>query len=845
MPGIDEKHVNIADARLLYNDLRGRAEAVVEVSDSEPTNESNKIWIHQDETGEHSVPTVAEMNAAVAGLNDGKADVIVTSASGAVASFTDAIGEVPVENCIVTIMPTQSGTGDPSPSNVRPIIGVSGVNVWRTGKNLLNVNRTEASPNPTTISNETSPRIMDTTHYFVGIRSDNYYYKNYVPVASVSNGVVFVQSSNANDYGIGFPVCVKGGQKYTLSYTAENKMVSFGFYDSEWNYLSQDNSNLGTVPRTVTAPSGASYMVIVFRSSVGNTYTYSDIMLEVGESASEYTSYTGETCNFAFPVLSKNLLDPSHRVTTGNNAQYYRTGDKFLLNGGKTYTFSANVTPSQLTLFTANNAVVASTTSQTLTHTPTEDTYVWLDIYVANARLPEGGISAVYGQLELGDTAHQYEPYTKICYGGSLNVTTGLLTATHKAKVLNGSESWTGTTTKVLQINDMASGSFYEDPFTMCDTFKKVNVSTSGSLQILLGYSNHSIYVYNTSLLPDVSTLDDFKDWLEDNNVTITYPLATPVTFQLTPAQIATLLGQNNIFSDAGSTTVTYRANTKVYVDESIPYVPVQDVQINGTSILSQGVANVPYASTQTPGVIKVLDDYGAGVNGVGTYTGVIYIKKATDAQVKGGAQLYRTIVPANQDAATFYGLAKAAGTDMASSSNPVGTYTDAAKIAIQKMLGIYEAPWELIREDTFTNAEATEYVIQADSNGQSFELTDLIFEFWNSQAVNYILDNYGMVDLYTDDNNFITVECGSVTVTSGTYIRGCIVDAERVNGLTKILFARNQQTGNIQQLGVYFVSSTKYDNAIILSPISFKKIRIRKVQGTVTYKIYGKRKWT
>lgn len=36
----------------------------------------------------------------------------------------------------VEIAPTQEGTGDPSPENVRPIVGWDAVNVWRGGKNL-------------------------------------------------------------------------------------------------------------------------------------------------------------------------------------------------------------------------------------------------------------------------------------------------------------------------------------------------------------------------------------------------------------------------------------------------------------------------------------------------------------------------------------------------------------------------------------------------------------------------------------------------------------------------------------------------------------------------------------
>lgn len=57
------------------------------------------------------------------------------SASGAVATFSDG-ADLPLKSLIVDIEPVQSGTGDPSPSNVRPISGWNGVKVTRTGKNL-------------------------------------------------------------------------------------------------------------------------------------------------------------------------------------------------------------------------------------------------------------------------------------------------------------------------------------------------------------------------------------------------------------------------------------------------------------------------------------------------------------------------------------------------------------------------------------------------------------------------------------------------------------------------------------------------------------------------------------
>lgn len=68
---------------------------------------------------------------------DLRASVITNSVSGAVATFPDGADSVPMKSVIAHIEPVQSGSGDPSPSNVRPISGWTGVNVIRTGKNLL------------------------------------------------------------------------------------------------------------------------------------------------------------------------------------------------------------------------------------------------------------------------------------------------------------------------------------------------------------------------------------------------------------------------------------------------------------------------------------------------------------------------------------------------------------------------------------------------------------------------------------------------------------------------------------------------------------------------------------
>jgi len=114
--------------------------------------------------------------------------------------------------------------------------------------------------------------------------------------------------------------------------------------------------------------------------------------------------------------------------------------------------------------------------------------------------------------------------------------------------------------------------------------------------------------------------------------------------------------------------------------------VPVDDVQVNGTSIVENGIANVPVASNATLGVVKSrVGDNGIQIFGngfLGTYV-------ASDNDVKNGIHSYRPIAPNREHSATFYGLAKAAGdTSQSASSNAVGNYTEDAKSKISEMLG-------------------------------------------------------------------------------------------------------------------------------------------------------------
>lgn len=59
------------------------------------------------------------------------------SASGSIAHFEDGADTVPLKSLTYRFTPTQSGTGDPSPTNPRPINAVATANVVHLGKNYF------------------------------------------------------------------------------------------------------------------------------------------------------------------------------------------------------------------------------------------------------------------------------------------------------------------------------------------------------------------------------------------------------------------------------------------------------------------------------------------------------------------------------------------------------------------------------------------------------------------------------------------------------------------------------------------------------------------------------------
>ena len=156
--------------------------------------------------------------------------------------------------CKVSWEPTQEGSGDPSPDNIRPIKGRDSVTVTRCGKNLLN---------PSLFQNNKHQNFNAATNYYVISNSSNYWISGIQPC-----------SPNTTYH---FNKNVEGGC----------------FYDEKKNVIGIVGFEL-----TFKTPAKCAYYCVNF-SSGGVPYG-TPVIATVSES-STYTPYTGQTATLTLP----------------------------------------------------------------------------------------------------------------------------------------------------------------------------------------------------------------------------------------------------------------------------------------------------------------------------------------------------------------------------------------------------------------------------------------------------------------------------------------------------------------------------------------------------------------
>jgi len=149
--------------------------------------------------------------------------------------------------------------------------------------------------------------------------------------------------------------------------------------------------------------------------------------------------------------------------------------------------------------------------------------------------------------------------FGKTIYAGELDVLTGELKATHKLAIFDGSESWVKSSSYsggYFLVNWVQNNSISRSTDHLQNIGTTVDNLTDYSAGANVCFFEYSLnYKVNGDLYP---TVEDFKNFLSQNNLQLLYPLPTAEVINLGGMDISTLQGENNLFASVGETTVQY-----------------------------------------------------------------------------------------------------------------------------------------------------------------------------------------------------------------------------------------------------------------------------------------------
>ena len=184
------------------------------------------------------------------------APIITDTAEGSIASFSDGADDYPMKSVVAEIVPIQEGSGDPSPTNVRPISGWDGVEV-----NQFSINIWDEEWENGNFNNDGQP-ITGTS-----VRA-----KNYIPILP--------------------------NTQYHFTNNGTDAYALIVYYDTNKNIVSVVVNTIHQ-GSSFTTPANASYMKFSMAGQYGTTYGH-DISINYPSTDTSYHPYRGESHSIPF-----------------------------------------------------------------------------------------------------------------------------------------------------------------------------------------------------------------------------------------------------------------------------------------------------------------------------------------------------------------------------------------------------------------------------------------------------------------------------------------------------------------------------------------------------------------
>ena len=316
-------------------------------------------------------------------------------------------------------------------------------------------------------------------------------------------------------------------------------------------------------------------VVVVSGAVSGYNYDVSQVQIELGTTATSYAPYSNicpisgwDECKVSVSgvnVWDEEWEEGSYDNSTGEKIpsnQNIRVKNAIIISPNTQYYLKSPSAPIVL-YYDANNDFLnyATPSNNAVFTTPSNAYYMRFRMGVGYGTTYNNDISINYPSSDTSYHAYNGQTYTidlgSTRYGGTLDAVSGVLTMDRVKKALSANDAFVklGDTTVYLDTwLDIIKPTSPELGLLDCSHYKEVLQSSATDSCIAKPVNNRAIIFYDSI---HATSVNNFKAYITEqiNNNTpieVVYKLATPQTYQLTPTEVKTLLGINNIWADTG-----------------------------------------------------------------------------------------------------------------------------------------------------------------------------------------------------------------------------------------------------------------------------------------------------
>ena len=222
-------------------------------------------------------------------------------------------------------------------------------------------------------------------------------------------------------------------------------------------------------------------------------------------------------------------------------------------------------------------------------------------------------IVSKYGTLEyvtnsIVPVGHKTTYLTRDIFGGYVDLISGKLVVTHEVTMMDSTWDW--IMYQFSADGGITANQFYVDnkiPLPvggreiLCNAFNPILINDRNHYN-MSAYLSSSGYCFRYD---GITSVADWKTFLATNEIFVYHELASPQTYQLTPQQVNTLVGTNNVWSEQGNIELSY------HIPITNLLVKRQDVDDVGGGWLTLYSQPISQASDMDFTFIDFLNQYG------------------------------------------------------------------------------------------------------------------------------------------------------------------------------------------------------------------------------------------